>query len=121
MTAGYEPEVNDYVVWDQGEHGTDEGWVYFKGDKLEHRKGFNECPRYITIETHVTDKLDCEYTKHRMHSKNHCLVLCYQSNWHQLKFIKRRKSKTDNTIISEEKNDSTDTYKSQQYRDQDLY
>ena len=29
----YEPEVNDYVVWDRGEYGKDEGWVYFKCDE----------------------------------------------------------------------------------------
>ena len=34
MNDGYEPEVNDYVVWDRGEYGIDKGWVYFKGDKL---------------------------------------------------------------------------------------
>ena len=29
----YEPEVDDYVIWDQGKYGIDEGWVYFKGDE----------------------------------------------------------------------------------------
>ena len=28
----YEPEVGDYVIWDRGEYGKDEGWVYFKCD-----------------------------------------------------------------------------------------
>ena len=24
-----DPKVNDYVIWDKGEYGSDEGWVYF--------------------------------------------------------------------------------------------
>ena len=47
----YEPEVNDYVVWDRGEYGKDEGWVYFKGDPVEEQQGFPTPVRYITIET----------------------------------------------------------------------
>ena len=35
----YEPEVDDYVIWDKGKHGKDEGWVYFKGDPVD-----NELP-----------------------------------------------------------------------------
>ena len=117
----YEPEVNYYVVWDRGEYGKDEGWVYFKGDPVEERKGFNTCPRYITIETHVTEKPPCKYSKNLPHKKNHCLVLCYESDWKYLKFVKRRKSKYDETIISESENTDNNTYKSQEYRDQDLY
>ena len=53
MTTNYEPEVNDYVILDQGEHGITEGWVYFKCPIMEEKKGFNKTARYITIETHV--------------------------------------------------------------------
>ena len=35
MDDTYEPEVNDYVIWDQGEYGIDEGWVYFKAPEFE--------------------------------------------------------------------------------------
>ncbi len=121
MTAGYEPEVNDYVVLDQGQYGITEGWVYFKCPVMEKKKGFTETARYITIETHVTDKPDCEYSKNDFHKKNHCLVLCFESDWKDLKFIKRRKSKYDNTIILEAKDIDENTYKSQEFRDQDLY
>ena len=38
------PKVNDYVIWDKGEYGSDEGWVYFC------------CDEYITIETGVRPK-----------------------------------------------------------------
>ena len=89
----YEPEVNDYVIWDRGEYGKDEGWVYFKGDKIEPKKGFNDCPRYITIETHVRDKPKEMIEEGKcLHKKIHTLLLCYESYWHQLKFIKRRES-----------------------------
>ena len=30
MSEQYEPEVDDYVIWDRGEYGKDEGWVYLK-------------------------------------------------------------------------------------------
>ena len=91
----YEPEVNDYVVWDRGEYGKDEGWVYFKGDPEEERKGFNTCPRYITIETGVKPKPYCEHAKNDRHKMIHTLLLCYEKDWHQLKFVKRRKSKVE--------------------------
>ena len=93
----YEPEVNDYVVWERecwsGVH-KDEGWVYFKGDIPEEKKGFRTNPRYITIETGVRDKpkeeMDCKSALH--HDKVHTLLLCYESQWKDLKFIKRRET-----------------------------
>ena len=45
----YEPQVNDYVIWDKGQYGTDEGWVYFKDDE------------YITIETGLDPNLNLSY------------------------------------------------------------
>jgi hypothetical protein len=91
----YEPEVNDYVVWDRGEYGKDEGWVYFKGDPVEPKKGFNTPARYITIETGVKDRpkeeIDCRSSL--KHSKTHTLLLCYEQNWKELQFIRRRESK----------------------------
>ena len=89
----YDPQVNDYVVWDRGEYGTDEGWVYFKGDPVEPKKGFNTPARYITIETGVKDKpkeqLDGSSS---LHNKTHTLLLCYEQDWKNLKFIRRRES-----------------------------
>ena len=88
----YEPEVNDYVVWDRGKYGKDEGWVYFKGDPEVERKGFNTCPRYITIETGVKPKPNDDYTKNDKHQYIHTLLLCGHNFWGQLKYIKSRKS-----------------------------
>ena len=94
MNEPYEPEVNDYVIWDRGEYGKDEGWVYFKCPLIEEKKGFKSNPRYITIETGVRDKpkeeIDCKSAL--KHDKVHTLLLCYESQWKQLKFIKRRET-----------------------------
>ncbi len=91
----YEPEVNDYVIWEQKSwSGTsiDEGWVYFKGDKIEPKKGFNTQSRYITIETGVRDKDPEQLKDSPLHKKVHTLLLCYEHQWSELKFVKRRES-----------------------------
>ena len=41
----YEPEVDDYVIWDQGVNGIDEGWVYFKCDTESHNLRGDTHPR----------------------------------------------------------------------------
>ena len=124
----YEPEVDDYVVWDRGEYGKDEGWVYFKCDDEPsyNLKGIEQ-PRYITIETGVRDKpreqLEGSSCKH---NKVHTLLLCYESSWNQLKLIKRRNSKEiqhwsqydDVTGIEEDR--LAKMYKSQEGRPLDL-
>ena len=88
----YEPEVGDYVIWDRGEYGKDEGWVYFKGDKKSYDLKGKEHPRYITIETGVKPKPKCRYTRNEQHKMIHTLLLCYESSWHQLKYIKNRRN-----------------------------
>ncbi len=76
MDEPYVPRVNDYVVWDKGEYGVDEGWVYFYDDL------------YITIETAVRSKPDGgPKDKHKF---IHTLLLCHHWNWHELKYIKSR-------------------------------
>ena len=98
MFEEYEPEVNDYVIWERNIHGhvaIDQGWVYFKGPKTEPRKGFSDNPRYITIETGIKPKPKCKYTKDEQHKYIHTLLLCYESSWHQLKFVKKRKHRKE--------------------------
>ena len=73
----YEPQVNDYVIWDQMGSGIDEGWVYFKDDE------------YITIETGIRPKPESEL-QHSKHKYIHTLLLCYSQFWHQLKYVKSR-------------------------------
>ena len=90
MNEPYEPEVNDYVIWDKGEYGKDEGWVYFKGDPEEVRKGFRTNPRYITIETGVKPKPKDQYEKNPRHKMIHTLLLCYEDDWKNLKYVRSR-------------------------------
>ena len=79
MEEPYVPKVNDYVVWDKGEYGKDEGWVYFKSEE------------YITIETGVKPRPDAEL-EGSLHKSIHTLLLCHQPYWKELKYIKSRKS-----------------------------
>ena len=91
----YEPEVDDYVIWERPNGDIEEGWVYFKGDKMEKKRGFPQCPRYITIEIAVRDKPNCMYSsgKDMEHKKIHTLLLCYDSNWNELKYVKHRRTR----------------------------
>ena len=80
MDEPYVPKVNDYVIWDKGEYGIDEGWVYFYSEE------------YITIETGVRPKppeqIDCRSTnKHKM---IHTLLLCHNHYWQDLQYVKSR-------------------------------
>ena len=80
MDEPYVPKVNDYVIWDKGEYGSHEGWVYFY------------CDEYITIETGVRPKpketLDCKSSNH--HKMIHKLLLCHSGYWEQLQYVKSR-------------------------------
>ena len=77
----YVPEVNDYVIWTNDLGTVDEGWVYWKGTPVdnEHRAKFNWRPlqNYITIETGLREKPNCQYEKGNPHKHIHILVCCY--------------------------------------------
>ena len=34
----YEPQVDDYVIWKRPNGDWEEGWVYFKGDKIPKKR-----------------------------------------------------------------------------------
>ena len=95
----YEPEVDDYVVWERSNGDWEEGWVYFKGDPVDNEKrikdGWKILSRYITIETGVRDKPDCMYSsgKPMAHKKIHTLLLCNEECWHELRYIRHRKTR----------------------------
>jgi len=72
----YTPEVNDYVIWTKGV----EGWVYFKGEE------------YITIETAVSPKDETNYECCSLHRNNRLLIVCYESQWKELEYVKTRQS-----------------------------
>lgn len=79
----YLPKVNDYVKWTDSLGRVTEGWVYFY-DK-----------EYITIEIGVTCKDEKNIKDCPIHEKVHCLVLCYPMDWHELEYIKSRKSRNE--------------------------
>ena len=126
----YEPEVDDYVIWDRPNGDIDEGWVYFKGDVVDNeqraKNGWNPLSQYITIETSVKPKPTCMYSsgKPMRHKYIHTLLLCNRENWNELKFIKRRNSKEcqhysqyDDVHGNE---DGVSMYKSQRHRYTDI-
>ena len=81
----YEPKVNDYVKWTKDV----EGWVYFK-DK-----------EYITIEVAVRLKDEQNYIACSIHRNERVLVLCYSTQWSELKYVKSRKSKYEEENLLE--------------------
>ncbi len=99
----YVPEVDDYVIWERETWMgpiSDEGWIYFKAPIFERKKGFGIVSRYITIETGIRPKPKCqlECTSNgrkntNPHKNIHTLLLCYENNWSELKYIKKRESK----------------------------
>ena len=96
----YTPKVNDYVIWER--HGLkDEGWVYFVSTPTENKKGFTETSRYLTIETGIRRKPECQYEKNNPHKYVHILLCCYESQWHELRYVKKRKSQKDDSILPE--------------------
>ena len=81
MSEPYIPKVNDYVIWDKGEYGKEEGWVYF----------FSE--EYITIETGIRPKPPDQYSANDRHRYIHTLLLCHAPFWKDLQYVKSRESK----------------------------
>ena len=128
--TNYEPQVDDYVIWIRPNGDIEEGWVYFKGDPVDNEKrikdGWNSVSRYITIETNVRDKPDCFYTsgKPMLHKKIHTLLLCYESDWHELEYVKHRDTREiqhysqydDVAGIEDEGDKLSKMYKSQEGR-----
>ena len=90
----YEPEVDDYVIW-KNPYGDNEGWVYFKCPPSEPpKKGYTTPQRYITIETSIRPKPKEQLAENGTdrHKFIHTLLLCYESEWKNLIFVKRRES-----------------------------
>jgi hypothetical protein len=79
----YSPQVNDYVIWDNGK--SVEGWIYFKGDS------------YITIEVCVRPKDCVNYEACNLHRNERLLVLCYNNQWKELVYVKSRNSVYEKT------------------------
>ena len=90
----YEPQVNDYVKWTTALGTVHEGWVYFKCNYTPKKKGFPQREHYITIELGVKEKPYKECQK-SLHKKNHVLLLCYHTHWHELEYVKNRRDDID--------------------------
>ena len=90
----YKPRLNDYVKWKDLE-----GWVYYVDRE------------YITIEISVTPKPEEDLEHGTPHRNNRCLVVCYPQYYHELEYVTHR----------EHVHAEPSTYKSQTYRDRDLY
>ena len=92
----YEPQVNDYVKWTTALGMIHEGWVYFKASSSEEKKGWKKPSRYISIEIATKPRPQCDLTTF-LHKRIHVCLCCFESNWHELEFIRRRVSKHDDT------------------------
>ena len=92
----YDPKVNDYVRWVNELGQVHEGWVYFKSNPVEPKRGWSTPARYISIEIATKPRKQCDLTTF-LHKRIHVCLCCYESNWHELTFIKRRVSKQDDT------------------------
>ena len=72
-------QINDYVKW-HSKGVTHEGWVYFMDEE------------YITIEIGVKPRPYCDRVRSILHCNEHLLLICYNQFWHELEYIKTRKS-----------------------------
>ena len=81
----YTPKVDDYVIWNKNDI-VHKGWVYFVDES------------YITIETAVKPKPNCEYTKIERHKYIHTLLVCYPQYWKELEYVHTRKNKYGKTL-----------------------
>ena len=113
----YDPKVNDYVRWTTAVGMVHEGWVYFKTSPVEPKKGWNTPSRYISIEIATKPRPQCNVSTF-LHKRIHVCLCCYEGNWNQLEFVRRRVSKKDDRDPDE--NISYGAYKSQQHRPLDV-
>ena len=110
MTAGYNPQVDDYVVWTTEMGQVHQGWVYFVASESEEKKGWKKPTRYFSLEIATKPRPQCDLSKF-FHKRIHVCLCCYEQSWNQVKLIKKRKSKHNDTIIwtAEEGNVINDT------------
>ena len=114
----YEPKVDDYVVWTTALGMVHEvGYIMLLNQQNPKEDGTPL--RYITIEIGTKPKPYCTLANDKMH-KDTRFICCYEHQWNELKYVKKRKSKYDDTepwdIIIDEYFD----YKSQENRYMDV-
>ena len=110
MSVGYNPQVNDYVIWTTELGQVHQGWVYFVASESEEKRGWKKPERYFSLEIATKPRPQCDLTKF-FHKRIHVCLCCYEQSWNQVKLIKKRKSKHNDTIIwtAEEGNVINDT------------
>ncbi len=108
----YEPKVNDYVVWTTALGMVHKGWVYFVADRSEPKKGWATPERYCSIEIATKPRPTCDLSTF-LHKRIHVCICCYESNWSELEYVRRRVSKQDDTDPDQL---SYGAYKSQKHR-----
>ena len=108
----YEPKVNDYVVWTTELGMKHEGWVYFVASPSEPKRGWVTPARYCSIEIATKERPSCDLSTF-LHKRIHVCICCFESNWNELEFIRRRVSKHDDTDPDQI---SFGAYKSQKHR-----
>ena len=117
----YDPQVNDYVRWKTELGAVHEGWVYYKGKAYDNEKriknGWIPLSNYITIEIATKPRPQCNVSTF-LHKRIHVCLCCYEGNWNQLEFVRRRVSKQDDRDPDEAI--SYGAYKSQQHRPLDV-
>ena len=113
----YDPQVNDYVRWTTALGMVHEGWDYFKGTPVNNESRVNNqwvaTSNYITIEIATKPRPQCNVSTF-LHKRIHVCLCCYEDNWNELEFIRRRISKQDDRDPDAEI--SYGAYKSQQHR-----
>ena len=94
-----------------------EGWVYYKGKPDDNARRIKDkwvaTSNYITIEIATKPRPQCNVSTF-LHKRIHVCLCCYEDNWNELEFIRRRISKQDDRDPDE--SISYGAYKSQQYR-----
>jgi len=75
-----------------------QGWVYFVASESEEKRGWKKPERYFSLEIATKPRPQCDLTKF-FHKRIHVCLCCYEQSWHEVKLIKKRKSKHDDTII----------------------
>ena len=110
----YDPQVNDYVRWTTELGMVHEGGFTIKVNQMIMQRELKingvATSNYITIEIATKPRPQCDLSTF-LHKRIHVCLCCYENNWHELEFIRKRVSKQDDTNPDEL---SYGAYKSQE-------
>ena len=96
------------------------GGYSYKGDTHDNQRRLKDnwlpLSNYITIEIATKPRPQCNVSTF-LHKRIHVCLCCYEDNWHELEYIRKRVSKQDDTDPDMV---SYGAYKSQQHRPLDI-